>query len=43
MHCHIHLMPRRKGDVKDPVGGVRNIIPGKGNYRKGQQEYARDT
>ncbi len=31
---HIHLIPRRKGDVEDPVGGVRNVIPGKGNYRK---------
>ena len=31
---HIHLIPRRKGDVPDPVGGVRNTIPGKGNYRK---------
>lgn len=30
---HIHLIPRRKGDVKDPIGGVRNTIPGKGNYR----------
>jgi diadenosine tetraphosphate (Ap4A) HIT family hydrolase len=30
---HIHLIPRRKGDVQDPVGGVRNTIPGKGNYR----------
>lgn len=30
---HIHLIPRRKGDVPDPVGGVRNTIPGKGNYR----------
>jgi len=29
---HIHLIPRRTGDVADPVGGVRNIIPGKGNY-----------
>ena len=34
MHCHIHLIPRRQGDVDDPVGGVRNTIPGKGNYRK---------
>lgn len=34
MHCHIHLIPRRFGDVADPVGGVRNTIPGKGNYRK---------
>lgn len=31
---HVHLIPRRKGDVEDPVGGVRNTIPGKGNYRK---------
>ena len=34
MHCHMHLIPRRKNDVEDPVGGVRNTIPGKGNYRK---------
>jgi diadenosine tetraphosphate (Ap4A) HIT family hydrolase/5-methylcytosine-specific restriction endonuclease McrA len=34
MHCHIHLIPRRQGDVEDPIGGVRNTIPGKGNYRK---------
>jgi diadenosine tetraphosphate (Ap4A) HIT family hydrolase len=33
---HIHLIPRRKGDVEDPVGGVRNTIPGKGNYRSPQ-------
>lgn len=32
-HCHLHLIPRRKGDVKDPTGGVRNVIPGKGVYR----------
>ena len=31
---HIHLIPRYKNDVVDPVGGVRNVIPGKGNYRK---------
>jgi diadenosine tetraphosphate (Ap4A) HIT family hydrolase len=30
---HIHLIPRRTGDVEDPVGGVRNTIPGKGNYK----------
>ena len=32
MHCHVHLIPRRTGDVPNPRGGVRNIIPGKGNY-----------
>ena len=31
-HCHIHLIPRRIGDVANPIGGVRNIIPGKGEY-----------
>jgi diadenosine tetraphosphate (Ap4A) HIT family hydrolase len=31
---HIHLIPRRKGDVEDPIGGVRAVIPGKGNYKK---------
>lgn len=30
---HVHLIPRRKGDVEDPVGGVRHIIPGRGNYK----------
>jgi diadenosine tetraphosphate (Ap4A) HIT family hydrolase len=34
MYPHIHMIPRRKGDCEDPVGGVRNVIPGKGNYRK---------
>ena len=32
MHCHLHLLPRRFGDVPNPRGGVRNIMPGKGNY-----------
>lgn len=31
-HCHIHLIPRRKGDVENPRGGVRHTIPGKGYY-----------
>lgn len=31
-HCHIHLIPRRSGDVERPRGGVRNTIPGKGSY-----------
>lgn len=33
-HVHIHLIPRYAGDVEDPIGGVRHIIPGKGNYLK---------
>jgi hypothetical protein len=32
MHCHIHLIPRRHGDVPKPRGGIRNVIPGKGDY-----------
>lgn len=32
MHTHIHLIPRRKDDIQNVVGGVRNIFPGKGNY-----------
>jgi diadenosine tetraphosphate (Ap4A) HIT family hydrolase len=31
-HCHIHLIPRRQGDVENPRGGIRHIIQGKGNY-----------
>ena len=31
-HCHVHLIPRRSGDVPDPWGGVRAIIPGKAHY-----------
>jgi ATP adenylyltransferase len=31
-HCHIHLIPRRRGDVENPRGGVRHLIPGKGAY-----------
>lgn len=31
-HCHIHLIPRRRGDVPDPWDGVRAIIPGKAHY-----------
>ena len=32
MHCHIHLIPRRKGDMNDPKGGVRGVIPEKQKY-----------
>ena len=31
-HCHIHLIPRRKGDVANARGGVRGVIPNKQNY-----------
>ena len=32
-HCHTHLIPRRKGDLEDPTGGVRGVIPSKMKYR----------
>jgi superfamily II DNA or RNA helicase/diadenosine tetraphosphate (Ap4A) HIT family hydrolase/HKD family nuclease len=31
-HLHIHVIPRYRGDVPDPRGGVRHAIPGRGNY-----------
>lgn len=31
-HLHIHVIPRYAGDLPDPRGGVRNVIPSKGNY-----------
>ena len=34
MHCHIHLIPRRKGDIENPRGGVRGVIVSKQKYVK---------
>jgi ATP adenylyltransferase len=31
-HCHVHLIPRRLGDVANPRGGVRAVIPEKQSY-----------
>ena len=31
-HVHVHLIPRRKGDVENPRGGVRGVIPDKQKY-----------
>jgi diadenosine tetraphosphate (Ap4A) HIT family hydrolase len=31
-HCHLHLIPRYAGDVAEPRGGVRWVIPGKAKY-----------
>jgi diadenosine tetraphosphate (Ap4A) HIT family hydrolase len=35
MHLHVHVIPRYRGDVDDPRGGVRHVIPGKGYYLSG--------
>lgn len=32
MYPHVHMIPRRKGDMENPRGGVRHVIPEKGNY-----------
>ena len=31
-HCHIHIIPRYEGDMDDPTGGVRGVIPKKQKY-----------
>ena len=31
-HCHMHIIPRFKGDVPSPKGGIRGVIPQKQNY-----------
>ena len=34
MWPHVHLIPRRDGDCENAIGGVRNCVPGKGDYTK---------
>ena len=34
LHCHFHLIPRREGDVENPQGGVRSVIPDKQHYKR---------
>ena len=40
-HFHIHVIPRRAGDVADPRGGVRHVIPARGNYLAGAEQQER--
>ena len=35
-HAHVHVIPRRLGDVQDPRGGVRKVIPQRANYWSGR-------
>lgn len=43
-HLHIHLIPRYNGDVFDPTGGVRGVIPSKQSYKPyvGDEDYEPD-
>ena len=36
MHAHMHVIPRREGDSKDPLGGVRCVIPSKKAYKSAE-------
>jgi diadenosine tetraphosphate (Ap4A) HIT family hydrolase len=38
MHLHIHVIPRYQGDMEDPRGGVRGVIPGKQQYGRKETE-----
>ena len=40
-HVHVHVIPRYAGDMGDPRGGVRHVIPGKGNYLAGDSSLAK--
>jgi diadenosine tetraphosphate (Ap4A) HIT family hydrolase len=33
-HVHLHVIPRRKGDVNNPKGGIRGVIPGQADYTR---------
>ena len=37
-HCHVHLIPRRAGDVENPKGGIRHMMPGQGDYLSTQRD-----
>ncbi|MBT7967440.1 MAG: HIT domain-containing protein, partial [Proteobacteria bacterium] len=37
-HVHMHLIPRRQGDIDNPQGGVRGVIPSKRTYIKRSKE-----
>jgi diadenosine tetraphosphate (Ap4A) HIT family hydrolase len=38
LHAHVHVIPRRHGDVADPRGGVRWVIPDKAAYWAGGRQ-----
>lgn len=42
-HIHFHFIPRRKGDVEDPRGGVRGVIPSKRVYEIAEKNNEREV
>ncbi len=38
MHLHVHLIPRFEGDVEDPRGGVRWVVPERGNHLSSERD-----
>ena len=32
LHCHIHMIPRYQGDISNPEGGIRGVIPARQKY-----------
>jgi histidine triad (HIT) family protein len=38
-HFHYHVMPRWNGDIEDPRGGIRHMLPDMGNYHIGMQGF----
>jgi superfamily II DNA or RNA helicase/diadenosine tetraphosphate (Ap4A) HIT family hydrolase len=42
MHVHVHVIPRFHGDVDDPRGGVRHVVPDKANYLRARDEILPD-
>jgi diadenosine tetraphosphate (Ap4A) HIT family hydrolase len=43
LHAHVHVIPRRKGDVADPRGGIRWIVPNKARYWPEKQDDLADS
>ncbi|MGQ0845301.1 MAG: DEAD/DEAH box helicase family protein [Sporichthyaceae bacterium] len=41
-HLHVHVIPRYRGDMRDPRGGVRHVIPWRGNYLAPAQRVLHD-
>ena len=42
-HVHMHLIPRYKGDVEKPKGGVRGVIPSKQSYSTEEKPYSKES